>query len=202
MVLELNMGHQTQTENTIIAELQQGSEKGLNVVFKLFNRPLLYFALQYVKNQEVAEEIVADVFVKVWQKRLDFQDLSKVKAFLYIAVKNASLNYLRTSIAQQEISSIEEWHDLQCQSPDVLKKIIKTELVKKIYEEMHKLPETQREVFHLFFIEDLEVEDISKRLGMSISAVYTNKSRAISSLRKNLQLIDATYLWLILFWFS
>lgn len=190
-----------QTEKSIIAEFQLGSEKGLNRVFRLYNRPLLYFALQFVKKQEIAEEVVADVFIKIWQRRNDFEDVNKIKAFLYIAVKNGCLNYLRSSYAQREMKPIDEWQDLQCQDSDVLRKIVKTELIKSIYDEMYSLPEKQREVFLLSFIEDLEVEDISKRLGMSVSAVYANKSRALASLRKNLKLSDSTYLCLMFYLF-
>lgn len=190
-----------QNANSIIAEFQLGTEKGLNRVFKLYHRPLLYFALQLVKKQEIAEEVVADVFIKIWQRRNDFEDVNKIKAFLYIAVKNGCLNYLRSSYAQREMSPIDEWQDLQCQDLDVLRKIVKTELIKSIYDEMYSLPEKQREVFLLSFIEDLEVEDISKRLGMSVSAVYANKSRALASLRKNLKLSDPTYLWVLFYLF-
>lgn len=190
-----------QSTNSIIAEFQLGTEKGLNRVFKLYHRPLLYFALQLVKKQEIAEEVVADVFIKIWQRRNDFEDVNKIKAFLYIAVKNGCLNYLRSSYAQREMKPIDEWQDLQCQDSDVLRKIVKTELIKSIYDEMYSLPEKQREVFLLSFIEDLEVEDISKRLGMSVSAVYANKSRALASLRKNLKLSDPTYLWVLFYLF-
>lgn|SRR5690606_38720848 len=190
-----------QTEKSIIAEFQLGSEKGLNRVFRLYNRPLLYFALQFVKKQEIAEEVVADVFIKIWQRRNDFEDVNKIKAFLYISVKNGCLNYLKSSYAQREMYPIDEWQNLQCQDSGVLQKIVKTELIKSIYDELYSLPEKQREVFLLSFIEDLEVEDISKRLGMSVSAVYANKSRALASLRKNLKLSDSTYLWLLFYLF-
>lgn len=190
-----------QTEKSIIAEFQLGSEKGLNRVFRLYNRPLLYFALQFVKKQEIAEEVVADVFIKIWQRRNDFEDVNKIKTFLYISVKNGCLNYLKSSYAQREMYPIDEWQNLQCQDSGVLQKIVKTELIKSIYDELYSLPEKQREVFLLSFIEDLEVEDISKRLGMSVSAVYANKSRALASLRKNLKLSDSTYLWLLFYLF-
>lgn len=188
-----------QSTNSIIAEFQLGTDKGLNRVFKVYNRPLLFFALQFVKKQEIAEEMVADAFIKLWKRRQNFGDVNKIKAFLYIVVKNDCLNYLRSSDAKQISSPIEEWQDLQCQDSDVLQKIVKTEVVKAIYDEMNNLPEKQREVFFLTYIEDLAVDDISKRLGMSVSAVYANKSRALASLRKNPKLSDPSYLWLLLF---
>lgn len=191
-----------QTESTIIDEFRRGTEKGLNKVFQLYNRPLLYFSLQFVKRRQVAEEVVSDIFVKAWKLRNNFEDINKLKAFLYISVKNASLNYLRSSYARHEINPIEEWEDLECLDSDIFVKIVKTELIKSIYDEMSRLPEKQREVFILTFIEDLEVEEISKKLGISASAVYANKSRAIAALRNNLRPSHTVYLWLLIMSFQ
>lgn len=189
-------------ESTIIDEFRSGTEKGLNKVFQLYNRPLLYFSINFVKRQQVAEEVVSDIFVKAWKLRNDFEDLHKLKAFLYISVKNASLNYLRSSYARHQINPIEEWENLECLDSDTFVKIVKTELIKSIYDEMSRLPEKQREVFILTFIEDLDVEEISKKLGISASAVYANKSRAITTLRNNLRSSDTAYLWLLTMFFQ
>lgn len=187
--------------SSIIRELIEGQERALKTVFELYNQRLMYFSMQLVYNKEVAEELVSDAFVKVWNLRENFEDIEKLQAFLYISVKNASLNYLRTTHAQRMTEPIDSLFDLQSQDSDTLLKIIKTELINSIYAEMCKLPEKQREVFVLSFVEELNAEEIGKKLGMSLSAVYANRSRAIATLRGVLRLTNSTYLlfFLILF---
>lgn len=187
--------------SSIIRELIEGQERALKTVFELYNQRLMYFSMQFVYNKEVAEEIVSDAFIKVWNLRENFEDIEKLQAFLYISVKNASLNYLRTTHTQRMTEPIDSLFDLQSQDSDTLLKIIKTELINSIYAEMHRLPEKQREVFVLSFVEELNAEEIGKKLGMSLSAVYANRSRAIATLRGVLRLTNSTYLlfFLILF---
>lgn len=188
--------------SSIIRELIEGQERALKTVFELYNQRLMYFSMQFVYNKEVAEELVSDAFVKVWNLRENFEDIEKLQAFLYISVKNASLNYLRTTHAQRMTEPIDSLFDLQSQDSDTLLKIIKTELINSIYAEMCKLPEKQREVFVLSFVEELNAEEIGKKLGMSLSAVYANRSRAIATLRGVLRLTNSTYLLFFLILFS
>ena len=169
----------------LLKKLQNGQEEALTHIFHLYNRSLLYFALQYVKTTEVAEEIVSDVFVKVWKLRADFHELEKLKAFLYISTKNACLNHLKTPYIQQKKINIDECEAFLSDDSDVYMKIIKAELIKNIFEEVSKLPLRQQDVFRLSYLDDLSTEEISEKLKISSTSVYTNRSRAIKSLRSS-----------------
>ncbi len=177
----------------LLRKLQGGQEEALTDIFHLYNRSLLYFALQYVKTREVAEEIVSDVFVKVWRLREDFYEIEKLKAFLYISTKNACLNHLKTSYIKQKKINIDECGEFLSDDSDTYMKIIKAELVKSIFEEVSKLPLRQQEVFRLSYLDDLSTEEISEKLKISHTSVYTNRSRAIKTLRNSLRIIDSAY---------
>jgi len=181
----------------IIEQFHKGDEKGLKAAFHLYNRPLMYFAMQYVKKQEVAEEVVSDVFIKLWENRNRFENLNKLRAFLYISVKNASLNHVRTAEYKLHKLPIDAYEELIFEDADILRKIITSELVKKIHDEMQKLPEKQQQVFLLTFIKDFSPEEIGDKLGISLSAVYANKSRAIATLRTSLKTNKSFYLYLL-----
>lgn len=174
--------------------LRQGSGRALRVFFYRYNRSLLYFVMQYVKREEVAEEIVADIFIKVWKLRGNFNSTKNLRSFLYISAKNASLNYLRSSYVKQETVPVDLCEELLYEDEDVLKKIFRTELIARIYADIDKLPQKQREVFVLTYIEDLDAVEISERLGMTLNAVYANRSRAISELKSRFKLSDYLYL--------
>ena len=82
-------------EDGVIALLREDNEKGLSVIFKKYHAGLLYFASQYLPYSQAAEDIVAESFIKIWQRRADFNSLPAIKSFLYITVKNACLNQLK-----------------------------------------------------------------------------------------------------------
>src|SRR5690606_27892570 len=180
-------------QSSPINNLQQGKEEGLTAIYRQYKRPLLYFTLQFV-DRETAEETVSDTFVKVWKLRKHFHTMEKLKAFLYISTKNACLNHLRRPQTKWNIEDIETWHEELSEDPEVYSKIVQTELLKQIYEEVDKLPQNHRDVFNMTYLEDMTVEEISKKLKISPTAVYTYRSRAIALLRNSRKIKDSLYL--------
>lgn len=167
-----------------INNLRNGEEGGLVTAYRLYRQPLLHFVIRYVRDREVAEDIVADVFVKAWNARSTFQKVDGLRAFLYVAAKNASLNYLRKPQSISLDRSPEDFEELLLADADIFSTIVRTELIKIILEEVDKLPKKQRDVFRYTFLEDLSVEEISEKLQISATAVYASRSRAIATLRE------------------
>lgn len=174
----------------LINSLRDGEEEGLVGIYRLYNRQLLFFAKKYVGDYQVAEEIVGDVFVKVWERRASFSNLDRLRAFLYIATKNRCLNVLRDTNIHERIDDVANYEELLYDDTDIFTKIVRTELLKRIFDEVEKLPAKQREVFNKTFLEDKTIEEIGEELGMAAQAVYTNRSRALTTLRQNLRLKD------------
>jgi RNA polymerase sigma-70 factor (ECF subfamily) len=86
----------------IIRELKQGNQLAISAIFHRFYAQLCLFADSFVKDQLVAEDIVSDVFIKLWNKANDFSSLTAIKAFLYISTKNASLNYINQRVRTEK----------------------------------------------------------------------------------------------------
>lgn len=183
----------------LMDSLHHDEDKGLVGIYRLYYKQILFFAQKYVKNYQVAEEIVTDVFVKLWERRTAFTSLDSVRAFLYIATKNRCLNQLRGKKYHEAIDDVANYEDLLYDDTDVFTKIIRTELLHMVYSAVQKLPQKQQEVFNMTFLEDKTVEDIGKEMNMTPHAVYTNKSRALATLRRNLQIRDVLFLLVIIF---
>lgn len=178
----------------LINSLQNGEEGGLEGIYRLYSKQLLFFAQKYIKNYQIAEEIVADVFVKLWERRVSFSSLDRIRTFLYIVTKNKCLNQLRGTNRCESIDDVDNYEELLYEDLDAFAKIVRAELLKMIYNEVQKLPEKQREVFNKTFLEDKTIEEISKEMNMAPQAVYTNKSRALTALRQSPRLKDALLL--------
>src|SRR5690606_34871326 len=146
----MSRGQQPRTDTHLLIALHAGDESAMNAVFKRYSRSLLYFAKSIVRNQEVAEEIVSDSFIKLWKTATRFKTMDNIKAFLYIATKNSSLNHIKA--APSRIQFEHEYDDLlESSDPGIYANIVRAELLQTIYEEVTKLPERQRDVFRLTF---------------------------------------------------
>lgn len=171
------------TDSQLIDGLKTDDQEGFVAIYHKFYRQLLFFILGYLKENNVAEEIVADVFVKVWERRYDFHTMENLKAFLFISAKNASLNAIRAARSKGVHESLTKYEDLLIDDRDAFSKMIHAELIHAIFMEVGRLPEKQREVFNMTYLEDKTVEEIAEELHMSPAAVYTNRSRAVHTLK-------------------
>ncbi|WP_270089985.1 RNA polymerase sigma factor [Sphingobacterium sp. SYP-B4668] len=187
--------------SNLIEGFANGNEGALTDIFYRLNPTLIHFAIKYLKDEDAAEEIVSDSFVKAWGLRTQFTTLENLRAFLYVTTKNACLNQLRKVVHERMTDDFQEYEALILQDQDTLTKIIRTELVQQLYEEVENLPPLQKEIFKFSFFEELDPQEISVFLQIPISSVYMNKSRAIKALKNKLSLDHTTWglLMLLLF---
>lgn len=169
--------------NDILARLNAGQEGALRQLMKTYSRPLLYFADSMVSDVTVAEEIVQDSFVKLWNRHRDFQTAANIKAFLYITIKNACLNYLKQAKHQYTEDS-EVADTLVSADRDLLTQIIHAELITELYREVERLPEQYARIFRMSYLEDKTTQEICAQLGITPNAVFTGRSKATTLLRK------------------
>jgi RNA polymerase sigma-70 factor (family 1) len=165
---------------------RRGDTAAFMRTFEEHHRPLLYFARTIVTNTEAAEELVSDCFIKLWQLREQFETATNIKSFLYISVKNACLNYIKTPYARQQFQP-ELAEDLLSEQPQFYAKMIQAEVLDLIYREIENLPEKQRAVFRMSHLEGYSTEEICAALDMTPNAVFANRSRATETLKKVLK---------------
>jgi len=178
----------------LIKFLNNGDEAGLVGIYRLYYKPLIYFVQRYIRNQQEAEEIVSDAFIKLWERRENFASMERVKAFLYICAKNRCLNALRGTSLLKQVEDIQDYDHALSEDPEALAKIVRTELFKAISEEIQRLPEKQRDVLAMIFVEDMSIDEISQQLRMTPSAIYANKSRALATLREKFDALDMLFI--------
>jgi RNA polymerase sigma-70 factor (ECF subfamily) len=172
-------------ENDIIDSLKNGGPDALQSLLKQFYSPLCLFAERLVANKAAAEDIVGESFIKLWNKRSDFESTQNIKAFLYITVRNACLNYLkrakRDSLNQKQLAYLtgekEEF---------VLNEMIRAEVLKELMDEIENLPEQCRKVLKLAYLSGLKNQQIAKMLNISVHTVKNQKARAIQLLKLRL----------------
>ncbi|WP_164121934.1 RNA polymerase sigma factor [Sphingobacterium sp. xlx-130] len=159
-------------------------KKDFDLVFNSLYDPLLFFATKYLKRIDLSEEIVLDSFLKLWQKIDHFHFVHEAKSYLYVCTRNACINQLRDQKRKPISENITDLESVLLDGEsDILSNILQAELLTSLYRKIHEMPDIQRKVFNLLYMEDLTYEEVSKKLNISIEAVYAHKSRAMKFLK-------------------
>jgi RNA polymerase sigma-70 factor (ECF subfamily) len=160
---------------------QSSDEAAFASLFRLFYQSLYHFAVQYVHKHEVAEEVVNDVFVKIWKQRATLLEVQNLESYLFIAVKNGSLNYLKQyshyhiAIDDENTGKLISLHNPE---QDIEWK----ELYFRLQQAVNNLPNQCRVVFRLVKEEGFRMKEVAEILGISPRTVETQLYRAIKRL--------------------
>lgn len=140
---------------------------------------LYHFAWSFVKSKELSEEIVSDVFIKVWEKRKSLSGIENLKVYLYVATRNISLNYLdkqkRTSFAD-----IEEFSTtLKSGYSDPEQLLITSDMMLLIQKAILELPPRCKLVFKLVKEDKMKYKEVAEILHISVKTVENQIAIAI-----------------------
>lgn len=173
-------------EDILLAWQQQiarGEERGFDNLFRHFYLHLVSFAVDMVKLRPVAEEIVSDVFVKLWQKKEDILLIEKLKVFLFVAVKNQCYNHLRRhSLWNVTVSPDNVTILSSAYNPE--EDMAFRELQHQLNQAVEQLPEQCKQVFKLIREDGLKYKEVAAILDISPRTVETQLYRAVRKLRK------------------
>jgi RNA polymerase sigma-70 factor (ECF subfamily) len=175
-------------------------EKGFKLVFETHYPRLLRFANEYVGDRFDAENIVQDVFLKLWEKRASLPTEINLQAYLLTMVKNQCLDFLRhrqmvesnsvdwETVQQREASfNLYALNQFDAEQPDI------ESLERLVEKAINELPEQCRKVFELSRYDGLKYKEIAERLGISVKTVETHMSNALRILRVTLK--DLFFVW-------
>ncbi len=170
-------------ELNIIDKIRNGDEYAFRDLFKTNYKSLVKYTNRYIQNTQTAEDIVCDVFLKLWQERKRLQINISVKAYLFRMVRNHSLNYLKTK-KPELLDSFSLNLSLSSLATD--EQVNLDEITKYIQEAIAELPERSRSVFTMHRYDNLKYSEIAEVLNISEGTVETHMVRALKFLRKRL----------------
>ncbi|HSY76298.1 MAG TPA: RNA polymerase sigma-70 factor [Bacteroidia bacterium] len=174
-----------QDDNDIAVSIQKGDIMAFESVFKAHYKPLCSYAMAMLKDIDQADEVVQQVFCKIWERRSSLQITSSVKAYLYRSVRNDCLNQIKhTKIKEQYIKHSTD--HLNRSSDSASHKLLGRELEIKIQEAIDELPEQCAVIFRLSRFEELKYKEIAEQLSISIKTVENQMGKALKLLRVKL----------------
>jgi RNA polymerase sigma-70 factor, ECF subfamily len=172
-------------DSFLIDRLQKRDESAFEQVFKANYKKLHAYAFTMLKDDAAAEEMVQNVFFKLWERTENLTITGPVEAYLYKAVHNESLNYLKHLKIRKE-HQLYVSHRMKGENEGAGKKLRAKELEARLNEALNDLPEQCRTIFQLSRFEELRYREIADRLDISVKTVENQMGKALRILRTKL----------------
>jgi RNA polymerase sigma-70 factor (ECF subfamily) len=185
-----------QKEDFLTRQFNAGSVDAYKNIFELYYRPLCSFAKKYVLDLAIAEDIVQDLFVKLWEQRNNILLKTSAKSYLFQSVKNECLNYLKHQNVQESykthianVSTDDFFHD----------KLEEEEVNLLVFRTIQSLPPRCRKIFELSRFEGKSFEEIAQELSISKNTI---KNQLVNALKHIRQVLEKNEILLLIAFFS
>ena len=160
------------------------NKNDLREVYDLYFESLRGFLYYKTGNIELAEDLVQEVFIKVWEKRATIKK-ETVKSLLFTMANNLMINHFKhQQVVSSHQSDVVAQNKSEYSSPQFV--LEEKEFEKKLNEVINALPEGSREVFLMNRIDKLKYDEIAERLDLSVKAIEKRMSKAISIIKEQL----------------
>jgi RNA polymerase sigma-70 factor, ECF subfamily len=162
-------------------------EEAFEQVFKTNFKNLHAYAYTIIRDDIMAEEIVQNVFCRLWEKKSRVEIQISLTAYLYRSVYNESLNYLKHLKVRAAYNNYAQ-SQMKMNSDNAEKKILLGDLEIKLNQALSELPEQCRTIFQMSRFEELKYQEIADRMGLSVKTIENQMGKALKRLR--LKLVD------------
>ena len=162
-------------------------ETAYRQLYNLFYKPLLHFTDSFVSSREISEEIVSDVFIKIWQNRKHVDEIRNIRVYLYVSAKNNMLRYLQSQQKLFPIGLDELEVELQTNMQDPEELMITSEMMMKMERAVDSLPPRCKMVYKLVREDRLKYKEIAQILDISIKTIDNQLAIAIRKIAESIQ---------------
>ncbi|OJV52499.1 MAG: hypothetical protein BGO31_07565 [Bacteroidetes bacterium 43-16] len=185
------------SEQELLQQLKQGDHFAFEQLYNKYARQLTVKLLHLLRDEELAGDVLQDLFLKVWERRADIDTTQSLRGYLYTIASNMAKNKFAKALHRQiyfeSLPANEEGFD------SVSRFVDQREMQIAIDQALARLPARQREVYSLYKIEGLSYKEIQERLGISKPAVNRLIQEAGKKMREYLQPHSYLFLCIVLF---
>lgn len=173
------------SDEELMLEIKQGNMIAFDALYDRYSGKLYKFAFSILKSVEESENILQDVFLNLWEKRLNVEKDSSVKYYIFTIAYNSAISIIRKKARDAKffdyLNSLQEPY----QDSSSLE-LEYNELATTLNRIINHLPQRQKEIYILHKEEGLKYQEIAKRLNISVNTIETHMSRALKTIKENL----------------
>ncbi len=172
-------------DNEIIRRIREGDAHQFELLFRSSYVSLVRFAMTIIKDRDTAEEIVQDLFFKLWRDREKLRIESSLNGYLFRSVHNRCLHFIEHNKIVEKYAA--EMAYSQTEIRDNPSEILQyKELQEKVTRIIERLPDRCGRIFYMSRFEGLKYSEIAQKLSVSVKTVEANMGRALKEFRKEL----------------
>jgi RNA polymerase sigma-70 factor (ECF subfamily) len=173
----------TKSNKELLLLIQKDNKIAFYNLYERYCRRLHGFVLRYIKQEDDAEEIVQEVFVKIWESRNKINVYSSFESFLFTIAYNTTISLLRKRTNEKKylehIKSLQQFNS----SPDLIDEVYFNELNDRVQSLLNELTPRQKEIFQLSREEGLTHDEIAKKLNISVNTVKKHMANTLAFLK-------------------
>lgn len=175
-------------EIELVYQLQQDSQKAFNRIYDLYSVRLYVYCMQYVKSREDSEEIVQDVFIKLWTNRHSIVHAELLSNFIFKIAKNQIINRYRSRLNSFVFEEyVNYYNEIACSVNDASDIVEYDDFCRSLKKAMKSLPSTQREVIENMRFNQLSVRETAQSLNLKEQTVKNALSAGLKNLKEILK---------------
>ncbi|MGI0107030.1 RNA polymerase sigma factor [Salinimicrobium sp. WS361] len=196
----MNNSQREVEDRLLVEQLRNGSERAFKSLYEKYRRDIYAYSRSLLKSDANAEEIVQDVFMKLWMHSQDLNSELSIKAYLFTIARNLSFNFLARAANNSSLRE-EIFYRSQTHSDSTTHSLLDSDYESIKERAIDLLPPKRRTIFLMSRKEHKSYEDIGAELNISVSTVKTQMSKALSTLREYLKLHTDLTLVILTFFF-
>ncbi|WP_052272836.1 RNA polymerase sigma factor [Flavihumibacter solisilvae] len=164
---------------SLLPAFRSGCEAALTRLYGLLKHRLRSYALRLTREADAADDIIAESFFKLWERRAQMESIKGLKAYLYTMIRHACFKYLQAKSKAEQAH--EEWNYLSQFGLETEEGEIR--VLQQIRQEISSMPAKMQVVFNLSYIDGLRAAEVARRLSLSVHTIQTQKKRALKRIR-------------------
>ena len=189
------MGNNVNSDKELVRKLKRGDMEAFNQVFYAYSSKLYHFAYGYLKSKEEAEELVQEVFFKIWEKREDIKEEYQFRSYLF----SIAFNYIKKHFRSKALyNKYMEHKELDGEDAQIKEDINYSSLKTMVDQLVDTMPEKRKAVFVKSRFEGKSAKEISEEMNLTQSTVENHLNHALKYLRQHLK--EENFALFLFFW--
>lgn len=164
-------------DETLLELITVGNTKAFEQLIRKYYPTLLRFASDILRDNHSAEDVVQEVFIRLWEQRANSGKIESIRSYLYVSVRNSALNLIRSE------ERLRERHERMLTEEYFRLQIVEEETLRQLSEIIETLPTRSATVLKLT-AQGLSLKEIADEMQISINTVKSTKAYAINKIRK------------------
>ena len=180
------------TKKQLVTRLREGDKTAFTLIYYEYINKLYFYCFRFVESNEMAEELVQEIFIKLWDLRNSLNPNLSFDAFLYRITKNHTINHIKKKAFENRVKK-EIAHRSSYKENETENRILMNETSKLLNSVIERLPEKRQLIYKMRKLEGFDNSEIASKLGISKNTVQAQLVKGSKFVKKHVSYFQEVY---------